>query len=297
MTGFLPFPTGWQRDVPLHRYLVCDVFTSEPLQGNQLAVFTDGRPFTSDEMQRVAREMNFSETVFVLPPAGEGDVSIRIFTPTTELPFAGHPVIGTAFVVGEALGSSQVTLEARAGPIPVSLEWDRDRIVFGRMRQPVPRWEPFAREHDLLQALGIEASLLAVEVYRNGPAFVYVRLPDEPSVARLQPDMAALRELGVGASCFAGRDGSWTTRMFYPAAGVAEDPATGSAAGPLAVHLARHGEIAFGQEITIHQGGSVGRPSVLFARVTGDQDRIDTVEVGGGAVVVAEGSLRITNPG
>src|SRR4249920_1040795 len=98
--GVVPRVTGWYGTSQLHPYFVCDVFTSEPLQGNQLGVFVDGRPFTSEEMQRLALEMNFAETVFLLPPSSGGDVSMRIFTPGAELPFAGHPILGTAFVVG-----------------------------------------------------------------------------------------------------------------------------------------------------------------------------------------------------
>ena len=106
-------------------------------------------------MQRLAREMNFAETVFLFPPKRGGDVSMRIFTPGEELPFAGHPILGAAFVVGAALGAEAVTLETGAGLVPVSLDRDGDRIVFGRMQQPVPSWEPYAAEGELLDALGV----------------------------------------------------------------------------------------------------------------------------------------------
>ena len=273
---------------------MCDVFTAEPLQGNQLGVFTDGRPFDTGQMQRLAKEMNFAETVFLLPPQGGGDVRLRIFTPSAELPFAGHPVLGTAFVVGAALGADAVRLETGAGLVPVALERDGGQVVFGRMTQPIPAWEPFTRERELLAALGAGASRLPVELYRNGPPHVYVELASENAVAALRPDLAALEDLGVAANCFAGRGRSWKTRMFYPSAGVSEDPATGSAAGPLAIHLARHGRIGFGEQIEIRQGAEIGRPSLLYARVTGDQDRIDSVEVAGAAMIVAEGRFRIT---
>ena len=134
----IPGLPAWHGGSRLNAYFVCDVFTSEPLQGNQLGVFVDGRPFTSEEMQRLAREMNFAETVFLLPPKAGGDVSMRIFTPGNELPFAGHPILGTAFVVASALGAEAVTLETGAGLVPVSLDREGDRIAFGRMRQPVP---------------------------------------------------------------------------------------------------------------------------------------------------------------
>lgn len=257
-------------------------------------MFTDGRPFTSEQMQNLARELNIAETVFLSPPRGGGDVLVRIFTPETELPFAGSPVLGTAFVVGAALGRDEVTLETGAGPVAVRLEREGDRTVFGRMQQPVPTWEPFAREHELFAALGVSGSRLPVELYRNGPPHVYVALESEAAVAALTPDFAALEELNIAANCFAGSGRNWKTRMFYPGAGIFEDPATGSAAGPLAIHLARHGEIAFGDEIEIVQGVEIARPSILFAVANGSGERVDSVHVGGVAVVVAEGLFRIT---
>jgi trans-2,3-dihydro-3-hydroxyanthranilate isomerase len=289
----IPGVKGWHGSAEMHPYFVCDVFTAEPLEGNQLGVFTDGRPFDAGQMQRLAREMNFAETVFLLPPQDGGDVRMRIFTPGAELPFAGHPVLGTAFVVGAALGADAVRLETGAGLVPVALERDEGQVVFGRMTQPIPAWEPYPRERELLAALGVASSGLPVELYRNGPPHVYVALGREDAVAALRPDLAALADLGVAANCFAGRGRLWKTRMFYPSAGVPEDPATGSAAGPLAIHLARHGEIGFGEQIEIRQGAELGRPSLLYARVTGDRDKIDSVEVAGAAVIVAEGHFRI----
>jgi trans-2,3-dihydro-3-hydroxyanthranilate isomerase len=288
----IPDSLDWFDGSTLHRYLVVDVFTSRPLEGNQLGVFLDGRPFSSEDMLRIAREMRLSETIFVLPPRSGGDVLVRIFTPGGELPFAGHPVLGTAFVVGKALGKDSVVLETEVGDVPLTLERKDGRIVFGWMQQPIPTWEPFPREAELLAALGVESSGLPVELYRNGPAHVYISLPSEQAVAELRPDMARLTELGMGANCFAGHDRSWKTRMFYPATGVAEDAATGSAAGPLAAHLARHGRIAFGEEIEIRQGEEINRPSLLYAKATGTPKRIETIEVGGSAQIVAAGEFR-----
>jgi trans-2,3-dihydro-3-hydroxyanthranilate isomerase len=275
------------------RYVLCDVFTDTPLEGNQLAVFTDARDLTGEEMQAIAQEMNLSETVFVFPAQNGGHVRVRIFTPALELPFAGHPILGSAFVLGGPLQLAEIHLETGAGIVPVALDREGARIVFGRMSQPIPSWQPFEREAELLAALGIERSELPVEVYDLGPKHVYVTLPDEAAVAALQPDLKALAPLGVGANCFAGSGTRWKTRMFGPALGVDEDPATGSAAGPLAVHLARHGRTAFGEEIEISQGAELGRPSTLYARVEGEGDRIDAVEVGGSAVIVARGELQL----
>jgi len=236
--------------------------------------------------------MNLSETVFVLPSEQGGDARIRIFTPLSELPFAGHPTLGSAFAVGTALGLTEARLETGVGIVPVELERDRGRVVFGRMQQAIPEWAPYGeREADLLAALGVERSGLPVEAYENGPLHVYVELESEEAVAALRPDMAALAEIAppIGANCFAGSGTRWKTRMFAPADGVPEDPATGSAAGPLAIHLCRHGRVPFGEEIVISQGEEVGRPSVLHARAEGSAERVERVEVAGAALIVAGG--------
>ncbi|MBD0348701.1 MAG: PhzF family phenazine biosynthesis protein [Thermoleophilia bacterium] len=275
------------------RYVVVDVFTDRPLAGNQLAVFTDAREIPEQLLQPLAREMNFSETVYVYPAAADGHVRVRIFTPSNELPFAGHPILGAAFVLAIPLQLHEIRLETGAGVIPVLLDREGPRIVFGRMIQPVPPWRPYEREAELLEALGVERSGLPVELYDLGPTHVYVALDSEEAVAALEPDLAALARLEVGANCFAGSGRRWKTRAFVPGHGVPEDPATGSAAGPLALHLSRHGLVPFGEEIEISQGEEIGRPSTLYARVEGSAERVERVEVGGAAVVVARGEFRL----
>jgi trans-2,3-dihydro-3-hydroxyanthranilate isomerase len=280
--------------VPAFRYVVCDVFTDRPLEGNQLAVFTDAREIPEDVLQPLAREMNYSETVYVLPKEGDGHVRIRIFTPAAELPFAGHPIVGTAFVLAAPLQLAEIRLETGAGVVPVQLERDGDRIVFGRMAQPIPTWEPFEQEAEVLAALGVEQTELPVELYSNGPRFVHVTLDSPDRVAALRPDFARVEQLPAnGVYCSAGSGREWKARLFAPASGVAEDPATGSAAGPLAVHLARHGRIAWGEEIEISQGAEINRPSKLYARAEGSADKVERVEVGGSAVTVARGEFRL----
>jgi trans-2,3-dihydro-3-hydroxyanthranilate isomerase len=277
------------------RYVVADVFTDTPLEGNALAVFTDARDLDPLTMQALARETKLSETVFVLPAeADDADVRIRIFTPAQELPFAGHPTLGSAFVLGGPLQRIVIRLETGAGVVPVELEREGARIVFGRMDQPLPTWALFEREAELLAALGVERSGLPVEIYALGPSHVYVELESPDAVAALRPDLVALeRVTDAGVNCFARAGGDWKTRVFVPAFGVPEDPATGSAAGPLAVHLARHGRIEFGDEIEISQGAEIARPSKLYARVEGSADRLERVVVGGSAVVVARGEFTI----
>lgn len=277
------------------RYVVADVFTDTALAGNQLAVFTDARDLDPLTMQALAKEMNFSETVFVLPPQAEGaDVRIRIFTPAVELPFAGHPTLGTAFVLGGPLQKIVLRIETDAGVIPVELEREGAEIVFGWMEQPIPSWKPFGPTEELFAALGVTGSGLPVEVYDLGPTHVFVELGSPDEVAALEPNIPALgRVTDAGANCFARAGDHWKTRAFFPGYGLTEDPGTGSAAGPLAVHLARHGRIAFGEEIEIDQGKEVGRPSKLYARAEGSQERIERVLVGGSAVVVARGEFKV----
>src|SRR4051812_32816975 len=192
-------------------------------------------------MQALAKEMNFSETVFVLPPqADDADVRIRIFTPAAELPFAGHPTLGSAFVLGGPLQKVVIRLETLAGVVPVELEREGPKIVFGWMDQPLPRWEPAENVDAVLAAVGAAESSLPVETYHLGPGHLYLALGSASEVAALQPDFGALaRATPYGVNCFAPDGSVWKNRMFAPNHGVNEDPATGSSAGPLAVHLAR----------------------------------------------------------
>jgi trans-2,3-dihydro-3-hydroxyanthranilate isomerase len=277
------------------RYVVADVFTDTPLAGNGLAVFTDARELAEEELQRLARELNLSETVFVFPPEAGGHARIRIFTPGVELPFAGHPILGTAYVLAGPLQTPELQLETQRGIVPVVLERDHERIVFGRMAQPLPRWQPFGEAEALLAALGVDESTLPVEHYDNGAQFIYVGIGSVEELSALRPDVGALLDLSevFGVYCFAGEGTQWRARMFAPGGGVAEDPATGSAAGPCAVHLARHGRIGFGEEVQIMQGVEIGRPSTLYARADGSAEKLERVEVGGTAVLVARGEFRL----
>jgi trans-2,3-dihydro-3-hydroxyanthranilate isomerase len=275
------------------RYVVCDVFTDQPLAGNQLAVFTDARGLDDDLMQALAREMGFAESTFVLPAAAGGHARMRIFTPAVEVPFAGHPTLGTAFVIGEATQLREVVLETGAGPVPVRLEREGARVVFGWMTQPTPRIVPFPDADALVAVLGVTGSVLPIECYDNGIAHVYVALPSREAVGALRPDLARLAALTTyGVNVFAGDGERWKTRMFAPASGVPEDAATGSAAGPLAWHLARHGRVAYGDTIRIEQGAEIGRPSLLYARAY-ERGDAPTIEVGGSAVTVARGEFRL----
>lgn len=304
MTGPGPAPTvptvpagasTTRADPPVtaNPYVVADVFTRTPLRGNPVAVFLDAGHLPAERMQRIAREMNLSETTFVLPPRHGGDAWVRIFTPVNELPFAGHPTLGTAVVLGASTSAARLELETAMGTVPFELERTAaGEVTSARMRQPIPTWEPYDRAGDLLDGLGLESSTLPVQIYRNGPRHAFVGLGSVEELSGVEPDQRKLARLpDVAAHCFARSGRHWRNRMFSPAYGVAEDPATGSAAGPLAVHLARHGLAGYGERIEIRQGVEIGRPSTMYARVEGTGDRIEDVEVSGAAVVVARGSL------
>jgi trans-2,3-dihydro-3-hydroxyanthranilate isomerase len=272
------------------RYVVVDVFTDVPLQGNQVAVFTDARELPDERLQQIARETNLSETTFVYPAEADGHVRMRIFTPSTELPFAGHPTLGTAFALAGPLQLIEIRIETAAGTIPVVLEREGARITFGRMQQPAPTIEPFSHVEPLLAALGGVEPQLPVELYDNGVPHVLVTLASPDEVAALQPDIGALERLGrYGINCFAVNGAGVKTRMFGPGLGMVEDPATGSAAGPIALHLARHERISFGTELEIVQGEEIKRRSVLYATA----HSAEQIEVGGSAVVVARGELQL----
>lgn len=276
-----------------YEYVVADVFTDVPLEGNPVAVFVDADGLSPGRMQQIAQEMHLSETVFVLPAEDDGDVRVRIFTPVNELPFAGHPTLGTAIVLGKSGAAERIRMETAMGTVLFDLELaGDDRVGSACMWQPIPTWGPYDRADELLAGLGLAASTPPVEAYCNGPRHVFVGLGSVAALSDVEPDQRVLARLpDMAANCFAGSGSQWRLRMFSPAYGVVEDAATGSAAGSLAVHLARHGLIPFGEQIEIRQGVELGRPSTMLARATGTSERIESVQVGGAAVVVARGTL------
>lgn len=284
-----------RKPVGAYEYVVADVFTDVPLEGNPTAVFVNALGISSERMQQIAQEMRLSETVFILPPEHDGDVRLRIFTPVNELPFAGHPTLGTAIVLGESHAAETIRMETAAGTVAFDLERASDgRVWAARMWQPVPTWELYDHAEELLTGLDLAASAhtLPVEVYCNGPRHVFVALDSVAALSGVVPDLRILARLpDMAANCFAGSGSRWRLRMFSPAYGVAEDAATGSAAGSLAVHLARHGLISFGEWIEIRQGVEIARPSTMRARATGTSEEIESVQVAGSAVIVARGTL------
>lgn len=274
-------------------YVVCDVFTDRALTGNPLAVFPDARGLDDETMQQLALELNLSETTFVFPPEHDGHAKVRIFMPSRELPFAGHPALGTAFILAQASDHPEVRLEFAVGTISLTFDTIAERKGFGWMLQPTPDVAAYDFKEALLVALGVTRSLLPIEVYCNGPSHVYVALESHEAVASLAPNFAALSALaqaGVGVFHFDGE--RCTARYFAAHAGVNEDAATGSAAGPLALHLVRHGWLQEDTDLVIEQGAVIRRPSRLLARVTSAATQ-PQIKVGGSVVLVAMGEFTL----
>ena len=276
------------------RFVVVDVFTDTALAGNQLAVFTDAEGVDDDTMQALAKEIGFSETAFVLPPEASGHVRVRIFSPLAEMPFAGHPILGTAWVLATPLQRGVVELETGMGVVPVEIDRDESgALVFGRMEQPVPTVRAVDQAQAVFAALGVSGSELRIELYDNGATHIVVTLGSEAEVSALSPDLTAIGRLGVtGVNCIAGSGSRWKNRMFWLRG---EDAATGSAAGPIACHACRHGLAEWSEWIEISQGVEIGRPSTLFARADGGEVGIERVLCGGRAVVVARGEFRLSD--
>ncbi|MDZ7841875.1 MAG: PhzF family phenazine biosynthesis protein [Gammaproteobacteria bacterium] len=298
-----------------YHYLRWDVFTDRPLAGNQLAVLLEAGGIEPGLMQRIANEFALPETTFVLPPeSADADCRVRIFTPARELPMAGHPTIGTAFALAHsgriAPGTRQAVFELGIGPMPVTLEWESDRLENAWMSQPAPEFG--ARLDDLstiaaalgVRAEDIDATALPVQVVSSGVPFLFVPLHSRAVVDSIELDRARLveacgqldsPELPVYVFTLETGDDDATTysRMFAPVFGIAEDPATGGASGPLAAYLARYCPTALKERETLLnlQGVRMNRPSSIHLSVSADAPPGSPVLVGGKAVLVGEGRL------
>ncbi len=298
------------------RYLHYDVFTDRKFEGNQLAVFHDARGLTPAQMQVLTKEMNFSECTFIVPPeAGGTDVRMRIFTPGTELPMAGHPVIGSAFALAAlgviAPGQPSVVFGLNAGPTKVELEWQGAQLSFAWMDQALPSVRaPRADRAEIIRSIGVDVAEvdrtgLPVQEISCGNAFMLVPVATRAAVDAAEADLAAMRRLQsafpgghVGVLFFSAEPVDQAvvayTRMFAPSAGVVEDPATGSAAGPLGCYLVTHGLVPRerAHDMISLQGVKMGRASRLHMRIAQDADgAISRVQVGGKAVRVGEGTI------
>ena len=300
-----------------YRYLHLDVFTDRLFGGNQLAVFLDGRGLSPETMQSIAKEMNFSETTFVLPPdTRETDCRVRIFTPHEELPMAGHPTVGTTFALARAgaigSGRDRIVLDLGIGPTPVSLVWRNEELCFVWMEQLSPTFgEPIADPAGAAAALRLSSAAVAgtglpVQIVSSGVPFLLVPLATRRAVDNAGFDgtaydtfvrAAKLEEVPIVlfSSEKTGDKATVYSRMFAPGMGIGEDPATGGAGGPLGGYLVRHRVVPpekAGSILNL-QGVKMGRPSYIHIAIGVENGNIQNVRVGGEAVVAGEGTLYI----
>jgi trans-2,3-dihydro-3-hydroxyanthranilate isomerase len=300
------------------RFYQADVFTGQPFGGNPVAVFPEAEGLTDDQLQQIAREMNLSETVFVLPPTDQAAVvRLRIFTPTQEIPFAGHPVLGTFFVLAQ-LGLiaatndvTRVMQECNLGLFPVELHADEGQVEWVIMTQPKPEFlgpvDAMEDVYKIAGALGLPKYAITdmkwpIAVVSTGLPVLIVPVRALTAVRSIQPDASAIMEVcsrfganGIMAFTTVTVEPSSTvhTRMFAPSIGILEDPATGSASGALGAYLVQNGvvDVAPTTEIIVEQGYEIERPSQILVRVESDDDIIQTVKVGGQCVMMVEGTL------
>ena len=298
-----------------YRYLHVDVFTDKPFEGNQLAVFPEPAGLTANDMQTIAREMNFSESTFILPPEAPGtDIRMRIFTPGEELPMAGHPTIGSTFaLVTEGViapGRESFVFGLGVGPTPVSLAWKGSALDFAWMTQKNPEFGPVVRDRAAFAAaIGIaESDLLGSppQEISCGVPFLFAGLTTRAAVDRVSLNQTAYAHVcqasGISERPFfffttdrtgASSDETAYSRMLAPGFGIAEDPATGGASGPLGCYLHKYGLIDRARltEVVSLQGAKMLRPSRIYISIDADGDRITRVRVGGRSVLVGEGTL------
>jgi len=286
-------------------FVQVDVFTSRPFEGNQLAVLTDASGLETEQMQSIAREMNLSETTFVLPRSAEEEQGhghrVRIFTVNEELPFAGHPTLGTAWVLRQASGASEVRLDLNVGQIPVRFTTAEDGEVFGEMQQRDPAFGHTYPREEIARVLGIAPSELdpdlPIQTVSTGVPFTMVPFRSLSTLQSLHANWSAMSEylkdkdskfLYLVCRETVDPKARLHARMiFYNG----EDPATGSAAGCCASWMAAHGVAPSGERVLIEQGIEIKRPSRIFVSAEKHDQRVSNVRVGGNVVEVARGEI------
>lgn len=299
-----------------YRFIQADVFTDTVFKGNPLAIFPEASGLSAEEMQLIAAEMNLSETAFVLPPTDiKAAIRLRIFTPRAELPLAGHPVVGTVFILAERdtfdlqPGRNRIFQECKAGVLPVDIDAGEDGIHKVTMTQSPPRFfDELRSPQRLADSIGLAADELLphdlpAQVVSTGVPQLMVPVKSRRGLEKIELDVSTMHAVlsETRSDCFMAftedciyPDSTVHARMFAPALGVVEDPATGSAAGALGAYLVRHGRVKTDPttEIVVEQGYEMGRASTIFVEVDVDDGPV-AVRVGGKAVEVAEGTLRL----
>jgi trans-2,3-dihydro-3-hydroxyanthranilate isomerase len=289
-----------------YRYRVVDVFTTQSLEGNPLAVFPDAAALDETTMQRIARELNLSETTFILLPTRPNCAArIRIFTPNQEMSFAGHPIIGTSFVLLEdgiiPARSAHFVLDIKVGPVPVRIEQGERPLIW--LTTPPIAWGASYNRGLCAEVLGLRPDDLldtAPQLLSSGNPNIFIAVKDKGAVDRARLDLAGLRLVKGGqkeAVCvfvFTPTVEGAYSRMFAPEHGVPEDPATGSATGPLAAYMMRHRLVLGvpGTRFHSEQGTKMGRKSILHVQINGDQGA-EGIEVGGYVTPVAEATMTL----
>jgi trans-2,3-dihydro-3-hydroxyanthranilate isomerase len=286
-------------------FIQFDVFTSLPLQGNPLAVFTDGRGLNDEEMQAIAREMNLSETTFIMPRDASTErkrgTRVRIFTVQEELPFAGHPTLGTAFALRGDSGADEVRLDLNVGTIPVEFDQVPGQPAFGEMTQNDPVFGQIYDRNRIAEVTGIPLEdidpELPIQTVSTGVAFTILPIRNLEAIRRLQINQQRASEyLSTSGSKFffcvstetVAPDARLHARMlFYNG----EDPATGSASGCAAAWMVAHGVAEPDEQVMIEQGVEMKRASRIFVRASRRNDRVVNVRVGGNVVEVLRGEL------
>lgn len=299
-------------------YFLVDVFTNQPFSGNQLAVFPNAHGLAPETMQALAKELNLSESAFVLPAQDAAhDYWVRFFTPVVELPMAGHPTVGTAFVLARehmiqlAEPETTITFEEGVGVVPVILQVREGQLQLIQMRQPLPTFGPvFADREAIAEMLSLDAAVLdatlPLEVVSCGVPFLFVPVKSLEAMRairfRLDVWERILRDF-VAPHVFVFTqevmrpDSTVHSRMFAPAMGIAEDPATGAASGPLGCYLVRHGLVqptAMGvSQVASEQGFELGRPSLVQVKIEQDGEHITGVYVGGQCYFMGDGWITL----
>jgi trans-2,3-dihydro-3-hydroxyanthranilate isomerase len=287
------------------KFYTCDVFTDKRFGGNQLAVFPDARNIPEDKLQAIAREFNFSETTFVYPPSNATNTKrVRIFTPGDEMPFAGHPTVGTAITLGMigdiALTGTEtkIIFEEMVGPIPVTIHSVGGKPTFAQFTAAkLPEFsEHVPTPYTLAKMLTISIPIQFVSV---GYPFLFVAVKNRETLKRIRVDTRVMEELELKEVYIFTTDAEhsdfhFRARMFAPLLGITEDPATGSAAAAFAGYLAAKDPLQTGTlKWNIEQGFEMGRPSLLFIEADKNNGTTTTVRVGGNAVMMTEGFLEI----
>lgn len=289
-------------------YLLFDVFTTERFAGNPLAIFPDGDGLGDDAMQRIARELNLSETVFLTRTEGEAVASLRIFTPAREMMFAGHPTVGTSIALVDVLcwlptGTASFVLRERIGDVPIRIERTPDGTKAWLQTPPITFGGPLDRDA-VARGVGLDAGALHADfepcVIAAGSPFLFVALRNRASVDRVGLDETALRSIidfdaVNGVFVFTPTETGAYSRMLAPMSGIAEDPATGSATGPLGAYLIEAGSLPLvdGLEFVSEQGVAMGRRSVIHGRLHTRSGALTSIEIGGNAVLIGEGTMRV----